>query len=117
MLIADGKPFVTALLFAENAVLQRTLSSYQNSERCASPQDANYCVMKTLQTHIDALNESLNGWEKIGAFRYISEELNIESGLLTPTMKLCRSKVTEHYSMLIDSMYGEAAEVPKKENI
>lgn len=117
MLIADGKPFVTALLFAENAVLQRTLASYQNSERCASPQDANYCVMKTLQTHIDALNESLNGWEKIGAFRYISEELSIESGLLTPTMKLCRSKVTEHYSMLIDSMYGEVADAPKKEKI
>lgn len=121
MLIADGKPFVTALLFAETEVLQRTLAGYQDSERCASPQDANYCIMKRLQGHIDSLNENLNEWEKIRTFRYISEELSIESGLLTPTMKLNRNKVSEHYGALINAMYGEQAEMtenlPEEEKI
>ena len=121
MLIADGRAFVSALLFAENEVLQRTLAGYRNSEGCASPQDANYCIMKTLQEHIDLLNENLNEWEKIRSFRFITEELSIESGLLTPTMKLCRNKVSEYYSALINSMYGNQKEVnenlPKKETV
>ena len=121
MLIADGKSFVTVLLFAETEVLQRTLASYRNSEECASPQDANYCIMKTLQGHIDSINENLNDWEKIRTFRYITEELSIESGLLTPTMKICRSKVSEYHSALINSMYGNQKKVnenlPKKETL
>ena len=94
MLVADGRSFVSALLFAESEVLQRTLAGYQKSKGCASSQDANYCIMKTLQSHIDVINENLNEWEKIRTFRFITEPLSIESGLLTPTMKLCRGRVS-----------------------
>jgi len=114
MVIADGKSFVTVLLFAETEVLQRTLSSYQNSLNCSSPQDANYCIMTLLQKHIDLVNETFNEWEKIRNFRFITEDLSIESGLLTPTMKLCRGKVMEQYATLIDSMYGAQTEALEK---
>lgn len=106
MIIADGKSFVSALLFAEKAALQSALSSYQDSVGCASAQDANYCIMQVLQKHIDSVNENLNEWEKIRTFRFVTEELSIESGLLTPTMKLCRQKVSEQYIDLINSIYG-----------
>jgi long-chain acyl-CoA synthetase len=115
MVIADGKSYVTALLFADREALQSTLQSYQRSEECASVQDADYRMIKTLQSHIDTVNEGLNGWEKIRSFRYVTEELTIESGLLTPTMKLCRGKVSEHYSALINSMYGEQTQRSDKE--
>ncbi len=115
MVIADGKSYVTALLFADTEVLQSMLESYQHSRECASAQDADYRIIKTLQSHIDAVNNGLNGWEQIRSFRYITEELTIESGLLTPTMKLCRGKVSEQYSALIDSMYQEQTERSDKE--
>ncbi|MCW8995002.1 MAG: long-chain fatty acid--CoA ligase [Psychromonas sp.] len=111
MLVADGKSFVSALLFAESEALQQALAAYQNTAGCASSQDANYCIMETLQSHIDSVNENLNDWEKIRVFRYITEELSIESGLLTPTMKVCRSKVSEHYHSLINAMYGDEVDV------
>ncbi len=107
MVIADGKSYVTALLFAETEALRSTLENYQHSEECASKQDADYLMIKTLQSHIDEVNEGLNGWERIRAFRFITDELTIESGLLTPTMKLCRGKISEQYSALINSMYSE----------
>jgi len=114
MVIADGKSFVTALLFAETEVLQRTLSRYKNSLNCSSVQDANYCIMTLLQKHVDLVNETVNEWEKIRNFRFITEEITIESGLLTPTMKLCRGNVTEQYLTLIDSMYSAQTEVAEK---
>lgn len=116
MLIADGKSFVTALLFADIEVLQGAIADYQKSDGCASSQDANYCVMNSLQKHIDSVNENLNEWEKIRAFRYITEELSIESGLLTPTMKLCREKISEYHRALIDSMYGNQVDVTENQS-
>ncbi len=110
MVIADGKSFVSVLLFADREALQRYLTSFQNSAGCASPQDANYSIMKLLQKHIDLINEPLNEWEKIRNFRFITEEPSIESGLLTPTMKLCRDKVSEFHVDLIESMYGADTE-------
>lgn len=114
MVIADGKSFVSALLFAEKEALQSALTSYQDSAGCASAQDANYCIMQVLQKHIDLVNESLNEWEKIRTFRFITEELSIESGLLTPTMKLCRQKVSEQYADLITAIYGNQSALTEK---
>lgn len=105
MVIADGKSYVSALLFAEAEAFKHAFAEYQNCPECASAKDADHCILQTLQQHIDNINASLNDWEKIRVFRLITEEPTIESGLLTPTMKLCRGKVMEVHADLINSMY------------
>ena len=109
MVIADGKSFVTALLFVEAQAFKRAFTKYQNSAEGADSHDADHCIMQTLQKHINLTNATLNNWEQIRSFRLITEEPTIESGLLTPTMKLCRGKVMEQHADMIESMYSNKA--------
>ena len=45
--------------------------------------------------------------EKIKKFRLIDEIFSIENGLLTPTMKVKRNKVTAKYKNIIENFYNK----------
>ena len=45
--------------------------------------------------------------EHIRRFSVLPEEFSIESGELTPTMKLKRSVIHERHALVIDQMYEE----------
>jgi len=46
-------------------------------------------------------------WEKVREYRVISDVLSIEDGFLTPSMKLAKKHLMEHYTAEIDEMYKE----------
>ncbi len=54
---------------------------------------------------IDKINENLSVTEKVKKFRLIDEGFTIENGLLTPTMKVKRNKVTKKYKNTLDQFY------------
>ena len=54
---------------------------------------------------VDKINEKLALAEKIKKFHLINENFSIENGLLTPTMKVKRNKVTEKYKNILESFY------------
>lgn len=45
-------------------------------------------------------------------FALLTEEFSIEKGQLTPTLKVRRRVVEEHYRDLIESLYSETEQVP-----
>ncbi len=106
MVIAEGKSFVSALLFSDPETLTHCISCVSKTDSCFDFDDKEGCIYQSLQHHINKINEPLNDWEKIREFRFIKEPATIESGLLTPTMKLCRNKVDETYKELISSIYN-----------
>jgi long-chain acyl-CoA synthetase len=59
-----------------------------------------------VQTCVDELNQRLNRWESIKAFRILDRDLSIEEGELTPSLKVKRKVVETRYAGLIESMYG-----------
>ena len=63
-------------------------------------------VRALVQAAIDDVNNDLAQVEKIKKFEVLPRPLSIEDGELTPTMKVKRSKVSEHFAELIDSMYA-----------
>tara|TARA_Y100000590_G_scaffold58634_1_gene62012 strand:+ start:4333 stop:6051 length:1719 start_codon:yes stop_codon:yes gene_type:complete len=54
---------------------------------------------------IDDINKNLTLVEKIKKFYLLDESFSIENGLLTPTMKVKRNKVTEKYKDILENFY------------
>ncbi|MBX6355124.1 MAG: long-chain fatty acid--CoA ligase [Micromonosporaceae bacterium] len=56
--------------------------------------------------YVKQLNEKLNRWETIKKFAILPRDLSIEDGELTPSMKIKRRVVEEHFSAEIEKMYA-----------
>ena len=55
---------------------------------------------------IEDINKKLAQVEKIKKIQLIDENFSIENGLLTPTMKVKRKKVTEKYKTQLENLYS-----------
>ena len=55
--------------------------------------------------YIKELNAKLNRWETIKKFAILPRDLDIEHGEITPSMKLKRRTVEEHFAADIEKMY------------
>ena len=64
----------------------------------------------TIQATIDAMNAKVARVESVKKFTILEKPLSIDSGELTPTMKVKRKVVNEKFAKLVDEMYatGEA---------
>jgi long-chain acyl-CoA synthetase len=58
---------------------------------------------------IRQVNVSLANFETLKRFRVVSDEWSIDSGELTPSMKLKRRVITARYAALIDALYEDEA--------
>jgi long-chain acyl-CoA synthetase len=47
----------------------------------------------------------LNQWERVVDYRIITNDISIETGELTPSLKIARNKIEQKYANLINSMY------------
>ena len=58
-----------------------------------------------IQDAIEKINKKLTLLEKIKKIQLIDESFSIENGLMTPTMKVKRKKVTEKYKNQLEKLY------------
>lgn len=63
-------------------------------------------VRAMIGDYVDELNGHLNRWETIKKWELLDHDLTIESGELTPSLKVKRAIVEKNNSELIDSFYG-----------
>jgi long-chain acyl-CoA synthetase len=56
--------------------------------------------------YVDELNSKLNRWETIKKWELLDHDLSVESGELTPSMKVKRNVVEDNHQRLIDSFYS-----------
>jgi long-chain acyl-CoA synthetase len=63
-------------------------------------------VRALVQGQIDQLNARLERWETIKKFEILSHDLTIESGDLTPSLKVKRKAVEKKYMDILDRMYA-----------
>ena len=63
-------------------------------------------IQALLQGQIDELNAKINKWESIKKFAILDHDLSIESGEITPSMKVKRNVVEQNNKELLDSFYA-----------
>jgi len=70
-------------------------------ERCLDPQERT-ALEKSLAARMDAINAELDPFERLNMIVIAEGPWTIGNGLMTPTLKIRRGVVEEHYQRLID---------------
>jgi long-chain acyl-CoA synthetase len=61
----------------------------------------------SIQAHIDEMNQQFARVEQIKKFTILTRNFTVEGGELTPTLKVKRAKVNDHFAQDIEAMYAE----------
>jgi long-subunit acyl-CoA synthetase (AMP-forming) len=64
-------------------------------------------ISSSLQTTLDKVNERLESHEKMSNIIIVDDEWTIENDLLTPTLKVKRSKLEQKYTKLINQRFAD----------
>ena len=70
-------------------------------------------VRELIQEEVDVINAGLPDWEQIKGFVILNEPFTIDSGELTPTMKMKRRVIYDRYAKEIDKMYAKKTNRPR----
>jgi long-chain acyl-CoA synthetase len=103
VVIAQNRKFTTALLFVDKEKYEnaKKLNKNLTIEEYYNRSD----ILKNISKHINSINSNLNKWEKIVNYKILTNDISIETGELTPSMKISRTKIEEKYKDIIESMY------------
>ena len=63
-------------------------------------------VKEMVGGYVDELNAKLNRWETIKKWKILDHDLTVESGEMTPSMKVKRNVVEENHKATIDKLYA-----------
>jgi long-chain acyl-CoA synthetase len=58
-----------------------------------------------IKKHLHKINKTLSKAEKVIEYKLITNDISIETGELTPSLKICRNKIEMIYKNEIESMY------------
>lgn len=104
-LIAEGRQFVSALIVPNFEFLKEEIKKmnipFTNWEDVVK----NEKVHDFYKTKIDEMQQELSSHEKIKKFVLMPAEFEINTGEMTPTLKIKRSVVAKNYADIIDKMY------------
>jgi long-chain acyl-CoA synthetase len=103
----DRRNYLTALLVLDQNAVKAT-AEYNGIKDCSWPELIRHpLIMEKVQKEVDKANGELSRFMQVKYFRILQEPFSIESGEMTPTMKLKKRVVEEKYKDLLDSMYRE----------
>lgn len=103
----DKRKFLSALVTLEQEALmgwaaQRGITGKSYEELCAHP-DAQAVIDDTFKV----VNGTLNSFETIKKWKVLSADFSVESGELTPSLKVKRNVVSANYKDLYDAFYND----------
>lgn len=107
IVVGDRRNYITALLVLDPAQLPSAAARAGSPARV--PAEACSCAIfrRYLEQQIARINGDLAHYATIKRFAVLAEELTIDGGELTPTMKLRRRLITEKYAEHIERLYRE----------
>ena len=64
-------------------------------------------VNDRFRKEVESYNKFFGDYEKIKRFELLDREWTIEAGEMTPSLKIRRKAIAEHYQELIEGMFAE----------
>jgi long-chain acyl-CoA synthetase len=106
MVFGDERNYVIALITLDPDAMAGWAA--ENGMEGASYNDIvrSDAVKEMVTGYVDELNTRLNRWETIKKWELLDHDLTVESGELTPSMKVKRNVVEDNYKDKIDALYA-----------
>ncbi|HHL38896.1 MAG TPA: long-chain fatty acid--CoA ligase [Deltaproteobacteria bacterium] len=106
LLLGDGASTVAALVAPDFDAVRRWLHDRGGEVPREDPAlAASGEVRALMRSEIDRACRGLAEYEKVRRFALLERDLSVESGEMTPTLKLRRRVVMERYRHLVDSLF------------
>jgi long-subunit acyl-CoA synthetase (AMP-forming) len=104
--IGDRRPYVVALLTLDP--LRVAAEAEKAGSPARTPEDAARCPLfkAHVEKQVEEINRSLARYEQIKRVALLPKELSVESGELTPTLKLKRRVIHERHQDAIEVLYA-----------
>jgi long-chain acyl-CoA synthetase len=108
-LVGDRHKFISALLSPNFAALEDWARHHGIEAKSRAELVADSRVLALYDEIVHEVNGSLANFETVKRFRVVAEEWSIETGELTPSMKLKRRVITAQYAGVIAELYADEA--------
>ncbi|MEN8040098.1 MAG: long-chain fatty acid--CoA ligase [Actinomycetota bacterium] len=107
MVIGDAKPFIAALVTLDEDAILPWAEANDLSDTVLEELMVHEAVLAEIQAAINYANKAVSKAEAVKTFRVLPEDLSVEGGELTPTLKVKRSVVASKHAGVIDEIYGD----------
>ncbi len=105
MVVGDGKNYPAALIVPSFDGLREYCKRKDIPYLSDTDMIINSKILEKFQEEIDGLNKYFGKWEQIKRFKLLDSPWGIDSGELTPTMKLKRKVIYQKFEKEIESIY------------
>jgi len=110
--IGDGRKYIAALVTLDPERLAREVAKAGSIASTVAEAATDEVFHRYLEGHIERVNERLSHVEAIKQFRILVRDFSVQTGELTPTMKLKRRVIAENFKAEIESLYARAPQRP-----
>ena len=105
MVVGENQKFPSALVQLNFEAVNEWMGNVENP-KTANQLIQDQKVIDQIKSDIESANANFAQWEKVKKFKLTDDAWSIDSGHLTPTMKLKRKIIAEKYNALIEEIYS-----------
>ncbi|MBQ6771410.1 MAG: long-chain fatty acid--CoA ligase [Bacteroidales bacterium] len=107
MVVGENQKFAAALIVPNFEHLKTWCEENHIDFTTNTEVVKNKKVIDRYRKEVDSYNKFFGDYEKVKRFELLDHEWTIEDGEVTPSLKIRRKAIAEHYKDLIDGMFAE----------
>ena len=116
LVVGDARPYVSALITLDPVEIERWAGEQGvAADMAALAHDER--VHALLQGVVDDVNQERSRFEQVKRFTILPRDFTMDAGEITPTLKVRRRAVQEHFAAEIDALYAEPHVVAQNDEI
>jgi long-chain acyl-CoA synthetase len=106
VVIGDNRKYCVALITLDPEEIAHWAQAHGLDVATPAELAAHPAVRELIEGEVAAVNRELASYEGVKYFRILPQDLTVEGGELTPSLKVKRKLVTERYRQEIEGMYA-----------
>lgn len=107
IIVGEGKNYPAALIVPN----METVTEYCKRKELRPRNEESLIelpeIIAKFQSEIDGINENFGKWEQVKRFKLLEKPWGIDTGELTPTMKIKRKVIFQKFNQEIEKIYGK----------